>query len=331
MSVSLGASVLFEPEASLSAQIWMPVRHRWKMVLGGALLAAIAVLVVQAVQTPEYTARMVLSPTDQGSSNLNSQLGRLSGLASIAGVSLGDKTAVSEFEKFQYLVFSERLGEYQARHGDILKLVFRKRWDAAMRQWQRPRTLGQAFRNTVYPIFGLPAWQAPDGRDLADEYDRRLASRKLGETALLQLSYRDSDPVRAATVLSAIVHDANELLRQDAQRKALSQSAYLRRQLGLAQVQEYRENLAQLLARQEQTLMLAAAEVPYAAEALQPQTISKEPTSQRPFLYAGIAAVVGLSFSAFVAILMGLPSRWRARRASSLILPATGDDGPDHA
>ena len=288
------------------------------MVVLGPLVAIVAVLVWQAAQTPEYTARAVLAPTDQEGGDLKSQLSSLSSLASIAGVKLGDKGTVSEFEKFQYLLFSDRLGLFQARTPRFLQLVFAKQWDSARRRWRKPDGLGQSIKDSLFPVFGIPPWLPPDGRNLAMLYDRKLSVRKLGDTQLLQLSYVDPDPVRAGYILRSVIHDANELLRRDAQRRSQMQATYLRHQLAISQVQEYRDNFVALLARQEQTLMLTNADLPYAAETLQAETAAREPTSQRPFLYAAIAGAIGLCVTVFAAIVLGVPKWRRAAIAADL-------------
>ena len=296
---------MVEAAEGLDGRIWQPIRRRWRLVVGGMLVAVAVTLLVQAFVEPTYTASVVLAPSAQSKSSGNA-LGKLGGLASIAGVSI-DKGETSEFEKLQFLVFSDRLGDYQARRPDFLHFVFATRWDPRLRQWRRSTGIGQSVKDVLNPLFGLPAWLPPDGRALAKLYDTKLSSKKLGETELVQLSYRDPDAARGAFVLAAIVNDANELLRADAALRASRQASYLRQQLGLAAVLEYRENLASLLGQQEQTLMLTSSHLPYAADMLQPVTVSAVPTSQRPYLYAGIAAVIGLSVSAFIAFLLGVP------------------------
>ncbi len=298
---------MIETGTSLSRQLWQPIRMRWKFVLGVTLLAVVLTLVAQAVIPPKYTASVVLGPSDQAESPL-SGLSKLSGLASVAGVSLNDKGTVSEFDKFQFLVMSDRLGVYQAHEPGFLAMVFDQRWDPATRRWRKPDGLVQSFKDIFNPIFGLPAWLPPDGRDLAELYDQNLAIKKVGETNLIQLNYRDTRPERAGKVLAAIVRDTDLLLRRDAELRARQQATYLRTQMALAQVLEYRQNLAGLLARQEQTLMLTASSQPFSAETLQAPTLSKTATTQRPYLFAAIAAVIGFSVGAFIAIMLGIPA-----------------------
>lgn len=304
-----------EQGRDLGELLWAPIRTRWPMILGLGLLAVLATLAWQATSTPKYTARVVVFATNQESGGLAGQLGSLGSVAALAGASLGRTKQVSEFDKFEFLLTSARLGDYQAREREILPIVFWRRWDGEKGAWKRPEGPVQTVKDLLWPVFGLPAWLPPDGRDLAEEYDRRLTTRSKGETGLFQLAYVDSDPDRAVRILKAIVEDANELARRDAAARSAAKAEYLREQLQKAQVAEYRTNLAMLLAVEEQTLMLTSTNLPYAAEIVQPFTVSRKPTSQRPVVFGLIAAIVGLSFGLLLALALG-PKRSPAESAS---------------
>jgi uncharacterized protein involved in exopolysaccharide biosynthesis len=286
-----------------------PVIHRWKLVLGMPVAFSLLALTWQAVATPKYTASTVVTATSQNASSIASRLGQLGGLAALAGSSLGASQETTEFDKFEFMLTSPRLGDYQARTRRMLPIVFDKKWDSEQQAWARPEGAVQTVKNALWPLFGLPAWLPPDGQTLAEHYDRNLQVRQRGTTGLFQLSYTDEDPERALMVLQAIVADSNELLRQDAARRAAAKAAYLRSQLETARVAEYRVNLATLLATEEQTLMLTATSLPYAADTVQPYTVSAKPTSQRPVIYGAIAFVLGASLGLFFALVLGPKQR----------------------
>jgi len=301
----------------LQAMVVDPVRKHFAVVLLTPAILVLVTLLYQILRTPEHTASVVVSPTDQSTASLSSQLSRLGGLAGIAGAGL-TKGEVTEFDRFRFLLQSVRLGEKQTQDGKILKLVFREEYDPSTSTWVKLNTPVQKVKDVLWPTFGLPAWLPPDGRSLARHYERQLSTRELGDTGLLQVSYKDEDPERARIVLDAVIRDANELLRADASNRAASKAQYLREQLMVTPVAEYRVNLASLLGQQEQTLMLTSTGLPFAAETLQPLTISREPTSQRPLLFGMIAGVVGLVLGILVALLLGS----RARAASRPSTPA---------
>lgn len=292
-----------EAGPSIMTGMWGAVRSRWPLVMAVPAVLVALTLVYQAVDTPQFTARAVVTAQVQ-SNNLSNQLGRLGGVAALAGASLGKSKDVTEFDKFQFLLKSDLLGDYEAHRG-MLPIIFRDRWNSEKRTWRRPETTGQAIKDLLLPIFRLAPWSPPDGRDLAALYGRQLVQREVGETGMIELAYDDSDPARAVFVLQTMVKDANDILRTAATARAAQKAIYLRQQLALAQVAEYRSNLASLLGTEEQTLMLSSTKLPYAADIVQPFTVSAQPTSQRPLLFAMIAGVVGISLGVFVALVLG--------------------------
>jgi uncharacterized protein involved in exopolysaccharide biosynthesis len=279
------------------------IRDRWQIIVATPAVLVGLVLLYQTINTPKYTARVVVT-AQAPSTSLGGQLGRLGGFAALAGASLGKSADVTEFDKFQFMLKSELLGTYQAGRG-ILPVVFAEKWDAQRQEWRRPNGVAQSVKDTFFPAFGLKPWLPPDGRSLAEHYNRQLVLREVGETGMIELAFEDSDPQRAIRVLRTMVEDSNELLRAAAANRAAQKAAYLRQQLAIAQVAEYRTNLASLLANEEQVMTLSSTKLPFAADIVEPYTVSAQPTSQRPFLYAIIAIIVGLSLGTFLALLLG--------------------------
>ena len=299
------------PAASFETQIVEPIRRHWAWILVATVLAAIAALALQALSPPVYTASAVMGPASSGSDSLQGKLSGLAGLAGLAGVNLGRDAGTPAFEKFKFMVYSKRLGDYQAAKPGFLQKMFPRQWNAVTRQWKEPTGLGQSVRSAINPVFGLPAWLPPGGDDVAATYDRNLGVSKVSTTEMVRMTYKDRDPERALELLKGIIQDSDNLIRMDAASRAAQQAEYLRGRLAQTTIEDYRSTLLKLLAEQEQTLMLTQSSLPFSAEPVQEPIVDRVP-NKRPVLYALIAAVVGFSFSAFAAIV--IESRRAARR-----------------
>lgn len=287
-----------------AARFLQALVDRWLLLATLPLAIALAILAYQALKKPVHAIQSTVAPTREAVSGLDSQLGNLSRLAAVAGVSVGKgETAVGDFEKFRFLIFSTRLGDFQVANRDILPLVFPKQWDGT--GWKRPDGLTQKIKDGLYPLFGLEPWVAPDGRTLAGHYNEQLSISEVGETGLFRVRLLDTDRERGEKLLNWLIKDANELVRRDAAERASARAAYLRQQIQTSAVIEYRENLATMLAKEEQTLMLASTSLPFAAEVIQPVTSGHNPASQRPVLYAALGGAIGFAFAIFLALLLG--------------------------
>lgn len=290
--------------------ILAPLRAAWGWILATVSVCVVLVLYQQATATPVYSATAVVAAATPPSPN---KLGSLSSLASIADVNIGAKQ-LTPFDQFLFVVYSPDLASYQIKVRPMSRLVFADEWDAARRQWKRPAGFGAALRAVFDPIFQLPAWSPPDALTLAGHYGRVLDERKLADGGMMRLAYADTNPQRAAVVLDLMIRDGNEKLRLEAAAAARAQAQYLRSRIEQTGVSAYRNALLDLLAQQEQTLLLSNGATPYAAKVIETVTVSPVPTSQRPVIYALIAAVLGFSLSAFVAIVVYNRRAFRARR-----------------
>ncbi len=285
-------------------QFWRPLIDRWMLLAVLPLLVVLAVFAVQALKKPVHAIQVTVAPTRESVSGIDSQLGNLSRLAAVAGVNVGKgDSTVSDFARLRYLLFSVRLGEFQAEKRPVLPMVFDDQWDG--KAWRKPHGVVQWVKDTFYPMFGLEPWVVPDGRSLATYYNDHLSMNEVGETGLYRIRLEDTNLARGEKLLGWLVADANELVRRDAAERASARAAYLRQQIQRSPVTEYRENLATMLAKEEQTLMLASTSLPFAADVVQPVTSGHNPESQRPLLYAVLGGALGLGLATFIALLLG--------------------------
>lgn len=304
--------------------LFRPLMARWYVVVAAMLIGVFGALLWQMVRTPAFTASSVVAATRDEAASLADRVGGLGGLAAMAGVSLpGGST--TEFDKFKFLVASERLAAYQVEKRQILPIVFHKDWDAKAKQWQRPTGLVQAIKDLLWPLFGLDPWLPPDAEALARFYSRNLVQRENKDSGLVELSLQADRGQVARQLLQYNISDANEILREDAAQRATKRAAYLRRQLQVADIVEHRQNIARMLSIEEQTLMLVSTSLPFAAEMVQPVAVTSQPTSQRPALFALIGALIGLSLGSFIALLMPVARSSAQTSAQSV---EAGQEGP---
>ena len=292
------------PAQGYTPELAEPLRRRWLVVLAVGLLCAAVVLIWQARSTARYSAYAVVGAAETPGQGSKSSMGGLAGLASAAGVSIpGGGGQTSPFDQFKFLLTSPDLAAYQARQRPMLQIAFAGAWDREHRQWREPQGARAGFYRWFNPIFGIPASPPIDTRTLAGFYSSKIKLQPVPNTELFRVTFDDPDPALAAKLLDYLLRDANEMLRLRAQANARMQAAYLRDRLARVEVQSYRDTLVLLLQQQEQTLMLANGQMPYAAQLVEQINVSSVPTSKEPLLYATIAFIIGLCLGAFGVIL----------------------------
>ena len=302
------------PAQGYAPELAKPLRRRWPVVLAVGLVFAAIVFVWQAASVPRYSAYAAIGAAENPGQGGKSSMGGLAGLANAAGVSIpGGGGQTSPFDQFKFLLTSPDLAAFQAKQRPMLQIAFSSAWDSERRQWREPQGMRASFYRWFNPIFGIPASPPIDTRTLAGFYGSKIKLQPIPDTELFRVIFEDPDPARAAMLLDYLLRDANEMLRLRAQANARMQAAYLRDRLARVEVQSYRETLVLLLQQQEQTLMLANGQMPYAAQRVEEINVSSVPTSKQPLLYGTIAFIIGLSFGAFGVI---LAHNWGRRRSA---------------
>ena len=301
----MAGSVSEEEEGTFQIDLIQPlVRYRWPILISILLISALVFAWRQS--SPQlYAASLALAPANS-TLDASSSLSRVSGLGGLASLGLGNVTSKStNYDRFIYLISSPELANWQIQHHDIRPMVFPGSWDAQKKTWRAPDDL-MVRLGLTHDTLPRP----PTAYELAGLYASQLTMTELGDAGLIgssgmvKLTYTDTDPVRASQVLRYIVSDANQILRSQSTRKATLQADYLRDKLSSTSVQDYRDTLLKLLSEQDQMLMLAKSNMPFAAEPIAEGDLSAAPVPKRSLLFAMIAGVVVFSLSYFVALML---------------------------
>lgn len=288
---------------SLRVELIRPLAVYRAWIALAMIVFGLAVASVRYFAEPQYIVTAVMLPTSTND-QATPQSGGIAALAGLGIRGMGAGRAVSPFERFMYLVTAPELGQWQMQHHDIRPMLFASRWDADHKTWKARKSL-------LSGILGpSSAAAAPDAYDMAREYDSHLTIKKLMSSSnmadvssMVALTYTDTSPERAYAILTAVIADANELLRQDAAVRAAVQADYLRGKLATVTVQDYRDTLQRMLSDQEQTLMLTNSHLPYAAQTMSGQTLPPNLSPKRTALFAVIGAGFGFCIAYLLAII----------------------------
>jgi hypothetical protein len=259
------------------------------------------VLIFKVLSSANYTAVAALAPVDNNSTGAG-RLGQLSGLAGLAGVSLGDSSGPSNFDRFTYLLTSPELAEWEIRHRDVISTLYPD-WDDKTGDWRAPSD----FWGQIASLFR--GHKSPDQFDIARILDAHITITRVSTSDALRtlnaislVHYTDKDPAVSNKMLRYVVEDANEIIRERAQVRARMQANFLSNELKTIQNQEYRDTLMKLYSQQEQTLMLAGSNLPYAAELLSGSYTPANRDPKRTAISVIIGGLVGFCFAYFAAI-----------------------------
>jgi hypothetical protein len=294
------------------AALFLCLRQRWRLIGGGALGAVLLALVYLHIADYTYTATLMVSPVMSSSSdNMAGKLGGLKGLASLAGVNIGDNLGTQDFMLYQAGLYSRDVADELAKNPVVMHTVFASQWDGAAKQWSQPSGLMQGVVAVVKGAIGIPGqpWQPPGGAVLQEYIADNVAVAADTEKPIVTISYRDKSQWFAAYFLRELDRAVDNKLRTNALTRAQQYSAYLSDQLTKITNADVREALMSTLSEQEKIKMMASATAPYAAQPFGNPSASRKPASPKPLLVMIAAVFIGVSLGVVGALWLG----WRQR------------------
>lgn len=196
---------------------------------------AVAALAYAFFATEWYRADVLLAPAeDRTSQGLMSRFG---GLASLAGLSVGNGSTVEAVAVLKSGDFARQFIEER----NLITVLLADEWDTNAQQWKAED----------------PAdW--PDWRDAVKFFDEDVRSvSEDPKTGLVTLSIEWTDPELAAEWANAIVKRLNDRMRERALLEAKANVAYLQSEMAATSIVTLQQSISGLLETELQKLMLA--------------------------------------------------------------------------
>ena len=200
-----------------------------------AIFAAVAFLM-----TPVYRATTILVPASNGRSveGLGSALDQLGGLASIAGITLGNKG--SDTEEALAVLRSREFTERFINERGLMPKLFSSKWDAQGGKWKVPER-SQPTPAKAYRYFSKKIRSITQDR----------------KTGLVTLQIDWTDRQEAAAWANELATRLNEEMRSRAIANADASVGFLEKELQRTSTVETREAISRLMEAQVKQRMLA--------------------------------------------------------------------------
>jgi uncharacterized protein involved in exopolysaccharide biosynthesis len=268
----------------LSSLFWS---RRWLIVCVTAFTTLAAIGVTFLVHK-KYQASIVISPiSSTDSSNrlgaLNSVTSEFAGLASLAGISVGNDSKKSESLA---VLQSEALTEAYIQKNDLLPVLYPKKWDAVAKKWK-----------TSDPDEMPTLWKA--NRYFKNKIRDVVIDNK---TSLVTLSITWYDPHVAAKWANDLVRMANDSLRDKEIAESERNIAYLNEEASKTDVVGIRQAVYTLMQSEINKVMVARGSEEFALKVVDPAFAPETPSSPKILLW-GIGGFFGGCFFAMLGVL----------------------------
>ncbi|HUO93077.1 MAG TPA: hypothetical protein VMU22_09155 [Rhizomicrobium sp.] len=243
---------------------------------------------------PTYQATMMVAPV-KALDQINSPEPILN-----ASKLLGTVDDVTRFQIYLKRYTSVDIAVALERDHHLLRRVYAHRWDAKDQRWLPSHSVGTFLRR----LFGVPTSDAPTVFDLRDFLTRNVeVSPGTGEE-LQTITFADEDPAFARDLLTWMHQEGENLAKLQGSGEAKRNIAYLESTLATVNETEQRRVLIDLLAKQENQLMLSQGGGDYAAQVIEAPSVPVLPFSPNPPLLLGLAIIGGLALGIFGNVLI---------------------------
>jgi len=258
------------------------------------LLFGIYWTLVYTLGKASYTATAIIGPPNPSpvSSLLNSMpgSGRISGIArQITGGGGGGSN--DPYQEYQQILLSTRLPIELAKKNDFLQESYRDRWDAVHNRWNPPGALFYIV-SPIKRFLDRPVSDHPDAVSLMNYLDRNFdvtPTKSVGagittgvmqlQNGFLTLTFEADDPERAQSLLSTLMTQADDLIRQEQMKDIDARISFINAELLRTSQSDLKDALIQTLALQENIKVMMIADKRFAYILVDPPYASPIPTS----------------------------------------------------
>jgi uncharacterized protein involved in exopolysaccharide biosynthesis len=259
----------------LFALVWA---GRWTVVIVTAAVTGLAAL-ASFIVPKRYEATIVLSPvaanaTGGGLGGLSSLAPQLSGLAALAGISLGQDGGKAESVA---VLQSETLTERYIREQNLLPVLFAKLWEPKTKTWK-----------TDDPDDTPTLWKA-------NQYFKRKVRRVSEDkkTGMVTMTISWKRPDLAAQWANDLVKLTNDYLRDKTVEEGERNIAYLKEEALKTDVVGVRTAIFAVLESQIKGVMLARGREEYALKVIDAAVAPERPVFPQPTLWIAGGFLLG--------------------------------------
>jgi len=279
------------------------------IILSSIISVFLAALYIQSLDK-EYTVTYNLKPVAETENK--SPLNGLNGIASLAGINISSNSSV-DFMIFKELLTSVEVSEVIFENNEeLIKNIYASEWNTALNKYSKPKKskIRSLISDIKQLIIGKNAdYIPPNPQRLSIFIGSSIQINENKETGFLEITSETSNPDLMLSLILQAANASDKIMRQRYVEFSADPLAFYKVKLRTARAQEHRESLAQLIAIEEQKLMLASKGKYFAAEPYMNPTISLYPTSPKPKLILALAILLGLFTSSAVLLILSAKTK----------------------
>jgi uncharacterized protein involved in exopolysaccharide biosynthesis len=248
-----------------------------------------------------YTGKALLVAVSAQDS-VSSSVQELSGLASLAGISISDSsdTSTVALEKIKTLSFFE---EKILPQISLPNLFAVKSWDPKSNTIIYDTEIYDASNNIWVREVELPKTPEPSSQESHRSFEDHLSVYQDPKTSFISISIDHQSPFIAKKWADLVVNEINSYFREKDRLEANFAVNYLNNEIYNTRLSEVKEVIAAVLAQQIQQLTLIEANINYVFDYIDPPVVMEKKSSPRRAMICIIGALLGGFIGSIIALI----------------------------
>ena len=252
-----------------------------------------------------YKASAVLSPvsTEGGTGGLAALAGQFGGLASMAGINLGngggDNTALA-LEIIKSRSFVEN---FITKHNLLVPIMAGESWDMFTDTLIIDEEVYDQMNKKWIREVNLPQKPKPSMWEAYIEFSNLLIVSQDKNTAMVKAELEYYSPNMAQQWLTWLIADVNEFMREQDQKEAQDSIDYLTEQLENIHVATMETVFYQLIEEQTKNMMLTKVKAEYVLKTIDPAQVPEEKSKPKRALIVVLSTMLGGLLSVIIVLI----------------------------
>lgn len=246
-----------------------------KWLIGAVTIAAAVIAVIVVLMLPNiYRAEALLAPnSSEGAGGLSALAAQYGGLATLAGINLGDSSTDKIAVGLEVLKSRKFLSEFIERHEILVPLMAAKSWDAESGSLViDPDAYDESSRTWVREV-RRPKSPIPSRQEAYEKFEDILSVSQNNKNGFVTVAIEHYSPHVAKQWVDWLIEDLNRSTMRRDVAEAQQAIDYLNKQIEKTPVADLQKVFVSLIEEQTKTVMLAEVSDEYLLKTLDPAVV----------------------------------------------------------
>lgn len=298
----MSSNITNEQDVAIDLFVIWQLLWRSKLFILSFVFVSSVLAVLVTLQLPNvYKSSTLIAPQDDKSGSLGALASQFGGLASMAGINLGNNESKTNLY-IEVLKSREFLYQFFEKNNVAVKLTAIKSWDKGQDKITYDAKKYNIKSHKWLVDDETKESLAPTNQELYEEFNKHLSIEPNKGTGFITLTFKHIVPRISKQWLMALVEALNEKMRQQEIEEKQQSIDYLKQQLEKTDVAEMQNVFYNLIEEQTKLMLLAEVKKDFAFKVIDKAVLPEKKSEPKRAVICLIAAI----FAGFVAVFIVL-------------------------